>query len=373
MPSVGSISKRPGRPKPWRVRYRDPDGVERNRSFERRIDAQRFLESVRSDVITGRYVDDRKGRTTFAEYVELWRPRQMHRPATEQHLDGHLRRHILPTLGTRPLGVIRKSELQAWVKGLSATLAPATVKVSSAWVGTILRAAVDDGYLAASPMRGIVLPKQQRAQVVPITTEQVHTLAEHIPARYRAVILVGAGTGLRQGELFGLTLDRVDFLARRLRVDRQLVVVKGEGPTLGPPKSEASFRSVPLADVVLETLAEHVRVFPPVAGYVFGDERGRPVTRSRWGVIWRPAATVAGLDLGVGLHALRHYFASVLIASGQSVKAVQSVLGHASADETLNTYAHLWPDSDDRVRAALDDVFRIPAAQERPKSGPSGR
>jgi len=61
--------------------------------------------------------------------------------------------------------------------------------------------------------------------------------------------------------------------------------------------------------------------------------------------------------VGVGFHALRHYYASLLIRHGESVTAVQSRLGHKTAKETLDTYAHLWPDSEDRTRAAVDSVL----------------
>jgi integrase len=66
---------------------------------------------------------------------------------------------------------------------------------------------------------------------------------------------------------------------------------------------------------------------------------------------------------GTGMHALRHYCASLLIRFGESVKTVQARLGHASAAETLDTYSHLWPDSDDRTREAIDSVLRQPIAQ----------
>jgi site-specific recombinase XerD len=84
---------------------------------------------------------------------------------------------------------------------------------------------------------------------------------------------------------------------------------------------------------------------------------GAPITRQVFGHIWRPVARQVGLEPGTGMHALRHYYASLLIRFGESVKTVQVRLGHASAAETLDTYSHLWPDSDDRTRAAVDAVL----------------
>ena len=84
---------------------------------------------------------------------------------------------------------------------------------------------------------------------------------------------------------------------------------------------------------------------------------GKPITRSMFRHKWRAAAQTAGLPAGTGFHALRHYYASLLIRHGESVKTVQARLGHASAVETLDTYSHPWPDSDDRTRDAIDSVL----------------
>ncbi len=176
-----------------------------------------------------------------------------------------------------------------------------------------------------------------------------------------------------KGEAFGLTLPRVDFLRRTLRVDLQLVLLANRAPFLAPPKTEASVRTVPLPDVVVEALAGHLAATPAahVAGLgplVFTNERGEAIRRNRFGDVWRRAVRDCGLPAGTGFHALRHYYASLLIRHGESVKVVQSRLGHASAKETLDTYGHLWPDSDDRTRQAVDLVLsRPPAACTRPE------
>ena len=162
-----------------------------------------------------------------------------------------------------------------------------------------------------------------------------------------------------------MTVDRVDFLGRKLTVDRQLVQIVGAVPTFGPPKTRASHRTVPLPRVVLEALAEHVRLFPPgPGGLLFRGPTGEPLRRTAFSAnVWRPAVQRAGLE-GFTFHGLRHYYASLLIRHGESVKVVQDRLGHATAAETLDTYSHLWPDSEDQTREAVDDVLgsRAPTA-----------
>lgn len=353
---MAHIEKRgPGR---WRARYRDPQDRERSQTFARRVDAERFLDTIRGELVAGQYVDPTAGQVTFKEYAERWRALQVHRPTTVAQLDTHLNRHVYPVLGDRPIGSVRRSELQAWVKGRSDVLAPGTVIVIWRWVSSIFRAAVDDGVVRTSPCRGVKLPKRERQQVVPLETETVRALIDAMPDRYRVAVVLAATTGLRQGEILGLAVDRIDFLRRQVRVDRQLVTIQGQEPFLAPPKTEASVRTVPLPQVAVDALARHVEQYGTgPGGLVFTDDAGEPVPRFTFSRVWRPAAAVAGIPTGTGMHALRHYYASLLIRHGESVKVVQSRLGHASAAETLDTYSHLWPDSEDQTRAAVDEVL----------------
>jgi len=129
------------------------------------------------------------------------------------------------------------------------------------------------------------------------------------------------------------------------------VVRTGEPAYLGPPKRKASRRDVPAPRVLVEALAEHLSAFPPapreivcrdeagrtwteVVELVFTNARGEPLTRSRFGEAWRDAVEEAGLPAGTSYHDLRHFYASLLIDHGESVKVVQRRLGHASATET---------------------------------------
>jgi len=349
---MASVKRRPDGK--WRARYRSPDGREHARHFDRKVDAEQWLVSVEHRKLTGEYVDPNAGRVTVEAYGEQWRAIQVHRPSTVAQVETNLRRHLYPVLGSRPIGAVRPSEVQAWVKGLSGDLAPSTVELVYRYAASIFRAAVEDRVITASPCRGIKLPKQERRRVEPITVEQVHALMAALPARYRALVLLGAGSGLRQGEAFGLTVDRVDFLRGSVVVDRQLVLAPGGPPTFGPPKTAASVRTVPIPELVVKGLSAHLAEFGRGPDdLIFTNSEGGPIRRTRFSDVWRPAAKSAGLEAGTGFHALRHFYASALIHHGESVKVVQDRLGHATAAETLDTYSHLWPDSEDRTRAAV--------------------
>lgn len=194
-----------------------------------------------------------------------------------------------------------------------------------------------------------------------------------MPDRFRALVVFTAGTGVRQGEAFGVTLRYLDMLRRQVRIEQQLILLSGRPPYLAPPKTAASHRTIPLPTVVVDALAEHLTRFGPgEEDLVFTTPLGRPIRRTNFSAtVWIPSVARAGLPKGTHFHDLRHYYASLLIRHGESVKVVQARLGHATAAETLDSYSHLWPDSEDRTRQAVDEVLgRAPAAWPRPESGP---
>lgn len=360
---MANLQKRPnGR---WRARYRDSSGRQHAKHFDRKVDGQRWLDEVTASVVTGQYVDPKAGRITFRDYAEQWRSVQVHRPSSAANIESLLRRHAYPTLGDRPLASILPSEIQAWVKRMSGAMAPSTVGVAHGVVSSIFKAAVRDRRVMANPCEGTKLPAVVKRKVKPPTTEQVEVLRDRLPDELRALVTFTAGVGARQGEVFAVSRDdRLRLLGVNpiVTIDRQLLTVGGGRTEFGPLKTKASYRQVPLPRVVVDELNRHIAEFGVEADGLLFTLEGRPLTRQTFGHVWRPASKAAGLseDTGTGMHALRHYYASLLIRFGESVKTVQERLGHATAAETLDTYSHLWPDSDDRTREAIDSVLGAP-------------
>lgn len=352
---MASIDKRPNGK--WRARWREyPAGPQKTRHFDRKVDAEHFLDRIRGDLARGLYIDPAGGRVTFREYAEAWRVAQVHRPGTATSVEHQLRLHVYPVLGERPLHSVCQSDVQALVRQLSERLAPGTVGVVYGRVAAVFNAAVRDRLIALTPCVDVRRPPTAPASTLQVlTTEQVLELAAAVPARCRALVVTGAGTGLRPGELFGLTIDRVDFLRRVVTVDQQLVRTRERGVALAELKTPSSYRSVPLATAVGDELAAHLARWPADStGFVFTNERGGPIQQHPFAAMWSTARTRAAAPAWATPHDLRHYYASLLIRSGASVKVVQSRLGHASAKTTLDTYGHLFPDEEDRTRAAVD-------------------
>ena len=205
------------------------------------------------------------------------------------------------------------------------------------------------------------LPSAPVSEVHPLEPEQVRAIAAAMAPRWQALVVAGAALGMRQGEMLGLTVDRVDFLRRTVRVDRQMVTIAGRAPFLGPVKTAGSVRTIPAPQVALDALAEHLAgVGAGDDGLVFSDRDGHALTRPGAGHIWRQAAKGAGLE-GVVFHQLRHTAASLLIARGLSVPAVARYLGHSPA-VCLKTYAHMWASDEEMIRQAMDDGLGVGVA-----------
>ena len=345
----------------YRARIRLHDGRERTKSFAKKVDAERWLHETQTELNRGNIVDPSSGRVTVGEYAQKWRSMQVHRHSTASVTKTRLERRIIPAFGHRRLASVLPSEVQAWVKELSVDYAPSTVEATYRLLATIFRSAVADRLIPSSPCIRIQLPKRESGRVVPMSVEQVVAVRAHMPERARAMVTIAAGVGLRRGEVLGLTVDRIDFLRRTVTVDRQLVQTPGEGMQFGPPKTSASIRTVPAPADVIEQLARHIELHPigHPWGLVFTNSKQREWSRTRFSEIWKTAVEEAKLPEGTRFHDLRHHTASLLIAAGCSVKVVQHQLGHASATETLDTYSHLWPNDDERVRQAIDDAYRI--------------
>ncbi|MFH8587368.1 tyrosine-type recombinase/integrase [Streptomyces celluloflavus] len=392
-----------GKGKRWQVRWRDGSGKQRKENFDKRSMADTRAATVEADLARGLYVDPAAGKESFRAVAERWRTSAAHRPTTASRVERALRNHIYPTFGDRPVAGIRPSEVQAWLKDRSQALAPSTLRVTYAYLVSVLHAAVADGILARNPCERVRLPPKRRTEVVPLPADVVRALIDAAPSWYRSLMLLAAASGLRQGEAFGLEVEHVDFLRREVHVRQQAITPETGEPYLGEPKTHESYRTVPLAKAAVDALAAHLERYPAVeteiedrtdprkprtrkARLLFLNEHRAPIRRDGWAHIWARMITNANRQLaatherahaawvrkgrpdgkqpqllrvpaGTTMHDLRHFYASLLIKHRENVKTVQKRLGHAKPSITLDTYTHLWPDDEDTTRAAVEAVL----------------
>jgi integrase len=202
----------------------------------------------------------------------------------------------------------------------------------------------------------------------------VLAVRDALPDRYQVIATMGAGLGLRQGEAFGLSPDDIDWLRGWVHVRRQVKLI-GHRLVFALPKYERE-RHVPLSESVRGWLAAYLTPWParPVTLPWKDPDEGRPVTvrlmvTTREGKavtrtyfnprVWKRALVKAGVEptRENGTHALRHYYASVLLDAGENIRALSEYLGHADPGFTLRIYTHLMPTSAERTRKAIDAVL----------------
>lgn len=303
---MASIQHRPGRPKPWRVRYRNPQGADRSQSFVRKADARAFANSVETDMLRGQYIDPVGSKISFGEFAERWAASLTVDAKTAEGIASRLRAHLLPAFGELELRNLKPSTIQSWLGGLARTHEPSYARLLLGTLSTILGAAVEDGLIASNPCRSrsVKAPALPDARRDAWDVATVDAVGDGLPERYRALVPAGAGLGLRQGEAFGLGVDTIDFLRRKVEVRRQVKWLSGRGLVFAPPK-RGKTRTVPLPDVVAVALAEHIRRFPPVevtlpwtgrgggevaVPLVFTNTAGAQVNRGSWNDrAWKPA------------------------------------------------------------------------------------
>jgi integrase len=348
--------------KRYRVRYRKPDHSQTDkRGFRTKREAETFLATVESKKADGTYIDPSGARVTVRQLGIAWLAGQTHlKPSSTAVVESAWRLHVESAWGDTSVGEIRFSEVQAWVADLARgsevqrALSPASVLRAHGVLAGILDHAVRDRRIATNPARGVLLPRKVGREHRYLTHEELHRLA-HASGKHSTLIRLLGYTGLRWGEVTGLRARDIDALRRRLTVVQNAVLVKGE-VIIGTPKTYKR-RSVPFPAFLHPFLVESVTGLA-ADDLVFADERGRPlVTPTTRANSWFDRALLtAGLP-PMTIHDLRHTAASLAISAGANVKAVQKMLGHASAAMTLDVYADLFDDDLDAVATRLDQAL----------------
>ncbi|CCH20856.1 tyrosine-type recombinase/integrase [Micromonospora lupini] len=387
-------SKRHGRGKRWRVRYTDADNNDREKLFDLKRDAETFDLNCRSGVAAEVKVSREIGQLTFAQYAQRWQESRESgwSVETRRRVPQNLRKRLLPAFGEQSIRSITLTDVMAWLgRLLDDHTAKSSIGLYFGVLKTIMNAAVVDKVLDDNPCDGVnlshVLRGMSRAPKWVPTEDQVLKLAGVVPRRFRAAIWLGAGEGLRIGEVLGMENSSrcMDVAAEELHVVQQLRHSREHfgGFYLAAPKS-GSAGTVDLDAVVAEEVTAHVNEVGPVefelpditsdrrvtrpAALLFTTTRGKLITDRYWSELWEDWRSAADWPREGTFHSLRHFFATTLMSNGVEPQEVQHALRHASLRITLETYVH-WLPKKDRPRGLIGQILR-PAKGSR--TGPTG-
>lgn len=355
------------------VRFRDPDGRQRKKSFRTKKEAERFAATCEADRWRGQWVDPAAGKVILADYASTWlrdRPRPL-RSRTQELYEGLLRLHVLPVLGGRELARLAPADIRSWHSGLVRSTAPGSVVPAKAYrlLRAIMSTAVEDEQLARNPclVRGAGIEKAAERPIA--TPSQVRELAELVDARFRVLVLLAGFMGLRLGELLGLQRRDLVLSEHLLIVERQLQELKNASFLLTTPKTEAGRRSLAIPSPLVPELQSHLDTYTGIGddAFVFVGEKGGPVRRAHWNMKWRAAVSSSSLPSTFRFHDLRHT-ANTLAATtpGISTKDLMYRLGHASSRAAL-LYQHATSRQDALIADRIGQLAR-PSDREHPGS-----
>jgi len=379
------------------VRWRDDRRIEHSRMFATEGDAVAFDSDIKVGRIEPRSEWRRPSPTFVAEAMDWLATKQATKRArTAARYESHLRLHVLPAFGPKPITAITRHDVQHWINTLTQdNLSASTIgDIYRGVFKAVLNKAILDGRLAVSPCHLIELPQPVAEEVVPPTPEQILAVIGALPLRYRAMAAIAVGAGARISEAAGITVSRLRPHPLRLRIDRQLLPARrGNDATpggcrhagtgyccraqWGPPKSAAGVRDQPVPALIASAVEAHLRVYAPTpCGLLFTTQAGAALNVANFrNRVWKP--TVRALD-GVPdqlrFHDLRHAFATLLNADGVPFREITALLGQSSSGET-ERYVHRLPDQTlvRRARGAIDHAFPAygftPAEHE---NGPAG-
>lgn len=347
----------------YRVRYRKPDGTQTDkRGFKRKIDATNWAaEHVTVAKAKGSFIDPQDAKTTVGELSGAWldAKRTRVKPSYMDDLEAAYRNWVEPEWGGVPVGMVARKDVQQWVTGMSGRRGASCVLRAYGILAGILDDAARDGRIPANTARGVELPRKVRGRRVYLTLEELYAFAEHAGWRHDIILTLGL-CGMRWGELVPLRVGNVDLARRRIRIEVSAPMVGGV-PTPGDTKTHES-RTImyptaldPVMAARCEGRADDALLFesPRRPGEMM-REQGKSSREDGW---LRVALRRAGIAKRITLHDLRHTAASLMVASGANVKAVQRQLGHKSAAMTLDVYADLFDDDLEALSVRMGEMI----------------
>lgn len=359
-----------GTGKRWQVRWRDLEGRSKNKSFETKADAEKFAASTKVQLDRGTYQDPNLLKVSLSELADRWFSLRTVSEQTKTQNEIHLRKFIKPYFGNRPIRQIKASDIQGFISYLSEqSISPRYVRLVFSTLQSIYEFALKDDLVP----RNLAIPRHYQFPSLPEgrvsvwSKEEFLSILNQLSGIPRLIALIGATCGLRQGELFGLRVQDLDFEKSEITVRQQISPHKYR-PTPTLTKNRKT-RTVPVPEQVMNELKKHVDSIEPlegerllspcVGGLIFFLRERLPINKNYFvTAFWHPAIKAAGLPRSRenGMHGLRHFCASTWLTNGVNIKAVSNYLGHSDPGFTLRIYTHLMISGDDQAKSSFEFI-----------------
>ena len=365
----GTRKKKAARGSKWKARYTDPAGRDRRRTFERKMDAEKFLERIGTEMQTSEWIDPKTTKSRFDDWVEVWWKTTVKlAPSTRRGYEKMLRLYLRPKFDGRKINSIEWLEVELFATSLlERELSAKTVRETLSVLSLIMKTAMRTRVIRENPAAGHTMPsRRQRTQILDMP--EIVSLVAHTEERYRPAIWLLVLAGLRASELCGLRVMDIDWQGNTLTVNEVQMWVKGELVVKGP-KTASGVRTIPLPAWLIADISAVMNVRAASAGIailatdrLFTSPTGKPMLdHTIWRIVNR-AQESAGLPR-FRPYDLRHSHASLLINLGAHPKAISERMGHTEIGVTMNVYGHLFEGAQGQLTQDLDDLLERSRAE----------
>jgi integrase len=341
-PGIYVQEGRSGKPR-YKAAFRDARGVVTSKTFPRIGMAQDYLADIRIRRAANALPDVSKGARTMTDLWDHVAKTYRGKPSTFASYEHRWRNHVQPVLGRRRLDSLRRSDIETFYADVEAETSLDTRRKVQQIVHKMLAVAVRSEWLVRNPADGMPMPQAEvQREVRVLTDDELESLANEVPARYRALVYMLADTGARPGEVIAL---KVKNLNGSVRIAEATVEVAGKKIT-GIPKTKGSIRNVPISPRLHAALRDHYDAgyanrFDP-ASYVFTSEQGTQVSQSNLrNRVLVPAAERVGIE-GFTTYDLRHTAISLWLLRGLTPWEVSKMVGHTTVGMIEQRYGHLY-------------------------------
>ncbi|MEA3498052.1 MAG: tyrosine-type recombinase/integrase [Campylobacterota bacterium] len=254
---------------------------------------------------------------------------------TQTQQKANYEKHIIPVFGNRKLDTIKASELAIWQNKLLLKLAPKTVSVLRVIFYTVFDDALRDELINKNPFIIVKAPSNQPIKKInPFTKDEIYKILPKIKLSMRCYFAIGFFTGMRSGEIMALRISDIDMKNKIIKVTKSR-----NNKVESAPKTKNSIREVDIIDALVPYLEEHLKLYP-TNDYLFKSNRDKAFDYSSQisTTYWVTALKDLNFEYR-NMHQMRHTFASLMIASGEDILWVSSMLGHKNSSITLSVYA----------------------------------
>jgi len=344
----------------WLIDYVDNFGNRKRESgFKTKVEAEIKLSKAVTEVNNGTRLTQ-NDKVTFAEAAEKFMDLHAEiycKPSTLNGYKNYLKIHLIPFFGKMKLIDMTPNRINIYIKQkMQDGLSNNTINKMLILMGSIVQKMVDEGIIFQNPVRKIKKLRLPHIEMRFLEPKEIHIVLETAQKNYPDFypqLLTAIVTGMRRGEILGLTWDRINWQTRKIFVIQSLY--KGQ---ILSPKTHTSIRKIDMADELVRVLKRWQLECPPSEGnFVFPSPKGKisdadNLIKRRF----EPLLRKSGIEK-IRFHDLRHTYASILIAQNVPIKYIQHQMGHSSIQVTMDRYGHLFPEVHEQGVKALDSLF----------------